>query len=201
MRKSDRTGCPLSVSGQGIVVDFCEFLGTESLSQRYFHVAKLKASLQELRYLVHDDECHLRMFAHARRDSSDMSWSIAYPQLQYVLDRQHAPGHKDEWCKQNVHRELPEYAQKLLGFNTQAGEQCNAYLARLKFCLRHFHRRSIEFVISELVKTRNEWLQMRALSQPPGVVRPRKRRGRRSAEANHGREVSFGDPAPQESKR
>ena len=202
MRKSDRTGgCSFSVSGQGIVVDFCEFLGTESLSQRYFYVAKLNASLPELRHLIHDDACHLRKFAHARRDSSDMAWSIAYPQLHHVLDRLHAPGHEDEWCKQNVHHELPEYAQKLLGFNTEACEQCNAFLARLKFGLQHFQRHSIEFVITELVEARNEWIQMRALSQQTGVVRPRKRRGRPSAEANHGREVSVGDPAPQESKR
>ena len=69
-----------------------------------------------------------------------MAGSIAHPQLRYILDRLHAAGHKDEWCRQNVHHALFEYAPQLLGFNTQACEQCNAYLARLTFRLRHFQR-------------------------------------------------------------
>ena len=166
------------MSGQGFVIDFCEFHGAESLSQRYFHVAKVKAALPELRYVIHDDACHLRKFAQSRSSSSHMAWSIAYPQVHYVLDRLHASGHKDEWCKQNVHYDLPEYAPQLMGFNTQACEQCNAYLARMKFRFRHFQRYTLEFVIAELVEARNEWLQMEARLQAATAQGKRKHRGR-----------------------
>ena len=86
-------------------------------------------------------------------------------------------GTKTSGASRTCTMSFPQYAQKLLAFNTQACVQCNANRARLKFRLRNFQRHSVEFVITELVEAWNEWLQMRALSQPPSVVRPRKLRG------------------------
>ena len=59
-----------AVSSSGIVVDVGELIGAESLSQRFCLLGKPAARLPSLAVIVHDDACHLQLFAQANGQGS-----------------------------------------------------------------------------------------------------------------------------------
>ncbi len=63
-RKNARSGGFLvACADNGYITDAFEFMGAESLSQRYIFLAKLREVFPDLKVIVHDDACHLRRFA------------------------------------------------------------------------------------------------------------------------------------------
>ena len=58
--------------------------------------------------------------------------SLAYPQMQYVVDKFHARGHVDPWCKQNCHPEAAGNKELIQQINTSVCEITFARLSRFK---------------------------------------------------------------------
>eukprot|EP00973_Karenia_brevis_P093338 12416904-Karenia_brevis.AAC.1 len=60
----------------------------------------------------------MRRFADARAAVSARAQSLYYPHMHYILDRFHAPGHVDQWCKDNVCPATEEHQRIADGVNT-----------------------------------------------------------------------------------
>ena len=145
----------IATTSNGFVVHAKEFVGAESIPQRYFFLAEIAAQLPELRVVVHDDACHLRKFASKHQGRSEVARRLAFPRVQYVIDKMHARGHVDKWCKENCHPDLPSNAEAIRGLKTPACETKNSVLGRHKFALRHMRKRTASFYMLELIDARN----------------------------------------------
>lgn len=85
----------------------CRIITSVRLLLRYFFVAKLCAAMAELRHIIHDDACHLSRFAEKHRCSgrrerperhaAELRQRLA--KLTCVVDKFHASGHVDPWCR------------------------------------------------------------------------------------------------------
>ena len=148
-------GWLLATTSTGVIVHAKEFVGTESVPQRYFFLAELAVHARELEVLVHDDACHLRRFADKRRGHSEMAARLAYPRIQYIIDKMHAKGHVDKWCIENCHPDVPKNAEAIRGVCTPACEIVNSVVGRHKFALRHMRRRTASFFMHEVIQVRN----------------------------------------------
>ena len=149
-------GLLVSVTHEGFVTDAFEFMGSESCTQRYFFLARLKHLYPELRTLCHDDACHLRRYAQRWADASPLGRPLAFPALRYVLDRFHAGGHTDPWCIANVHPLLPENAAAITNINSSACEVLFHWLARYKHVFRKMGRWTGNFYAQEVIELRND---------------------------------------------
>ena len=143
-------GFLVACSSQGLILHLEEFFGSESLPQRYMFLAKLKQAFPDLQVIVHDDACHLRRFADNRSSESSMAASLAHPAIVYVVDRFHARGHVDEWCRQNCCPGVPETDAAIEGVNTSICEITFAWIARYKHIFRKMNRWTGNFFISEM---------------------------------------------------
>eukprot|EP00974_Lingulodinium_polyedra_P047841 4592898-Lingulodinium_polyedra.AAC.1 len=94
-------------------------MGSESCSQRYIFLARLKELYPAVRLTIHDDACHLRRFAANRSSVSELARSLAFPDMAYVLDVLHARGHTDPWCLQHVHPATEVNTRLLAGRSTE----------------------------------------------------------------------------------
>ena len=148
-------GWLVATTSNGVIVHAKEFVGAESVPQRYFFLGELAAQAHELEVLVHDDACHLRRFADKRREQSDMAARLSYPRVQYIIDKMHAKGHVDKWCLENCHPDVPKNAEAICGVRTPACETVNSVLGRHKFALRHMRERTASFFMHEVIQVRN----------------------------------------------
>jgi hypothetical protein len=156
-RKNLRSGGFLvSVTPEGFVTDILEFLGSESCTQRYMFLARLKALYPELVLLFHDDACHLRRFASKFSERSEAARAISYPALLFALDRFHARGHVDKWCLENVHPGIDELSAALEGVNTSRNEILFQWLARYKHSFRKMGQWTGNFYAQEVIDLHNE---------------------------------------------
>jgi hypothetical protein len=148
-------GFLVAVTPAGFVAEVTEFIGAESLSQRYFFLATLKRLYPQLAVVLHDDACHLRAFAQKRSSACDFSGELSYPKMKFILDRFHASGHKDDWCLQNVHPAVPENAELVEGVNTSACEILFSWLARFKRMVKTMGQYTALFFVEEMLHDRN----------------------------------------------
>ena len=141
---------------QGGIVDLMEFYGSESLTQRYLFVARLRRLLPLMEVVVHDDACHLRRYAERRASWGDFASSLAHPRIHYLIDRFHARGHIDPWCLKHCHPESAEASSLLQGLNTSVCEWTFQWLGRYKHMYRKMSRWTGAFFVTELIDARNE---------------------------------------------
>eukprot|EP00969_Alexandrium_andersonii_P360631 15455811-Alexandrium_andersonii.AAC.1 len=60
----------------------------------------MAAAEPQLHGAVHDDNCHVRVFARAHvRDDNDISKRLADADFLYIIDRPHSRGHVDPVCQ------------------------------------------------------------------------------------------------------
>jgi hypothetical protein len=85
----------------GFIVHLKEYVGAESLPQRYFFLSEILQKAPSVKLVIHDDACHLRKYADGRKGDSEAAKLLAFPSVQYVTDRLHARGHVDSWCLAN----------------------------------------------------------------------------------------------------
>ena len=114
------------MTSAGLIAHAKEFIGVESISQRYFYIAELLPHIPELAVIVHDDACHLRKFAEKHSGHSALAARLAYPSIKYIIDKMHAKGHTDAWCLAHCHPDVPENALAVLGVRTPACETANS---------------------------------------------------------------------------
>jgi hypothetical protein len=140
----------------GTIVSVREIFGAESLSQRYFLVADLKALYPELDLIDHDDACHLHKFAAARASHSAHAASIAPPDFLYAIDGFHVSGHTDSWCLTNCHPDVPSFAGRLRGFRSSVCEFTFTWLSAFKHASKHMSEHSFKFFLLEMIDTHND---------------------------------------------
>lgn len=155
VRQGRLCGWLIATTSNGMIVHAKEFVGAESIPQRYFFVAELVDQASEVSVLVHDDACHLRRFAAKRSGHSELAARLAYPSIRYVVDKMHAKGHVDPWCKANCHPDVPQNADAVRGVCTPRCEIVNSVIGRHKFALRHMRRRTAAFFVHEVIHLRN----------------------------------------------
>ena len=143
-----------AVSQSGIILDVVELIGAESLSQRYCFLADLVARWPQLKIVVHDDACHLRIMAEGRQGDSDLGRRLA-EDIAYIVDDFHSTGHVGEWCKEHCMPSL-EMNKALLGdFPTGICETVNSCLSPLAHTIHHMGRWVCQLAVLEMVDVHN----------------------------------------------
>ena len=166
VRQGRLCGWLIATTSNGMIVHAKEFVGAESIPQRYFFVAELVAQANEVSVLIHDDACHLRRFTSKRGGHSELAARLAYPAIRYVVDKLHAKGHVDPWCKANCLPDVPENAAAIRGVCTPRCEIVNSVIGRHKFVLRHMRRRTSAFYVHEVIHIRNAEACKRGKKRP-----------------------------------
>lgn len=141
---------------EGVILHMQEIYGCESLSQRYFCVAALKALLPSLSTVVHDDACHLHKYTQRRATHSAAAADIAPPNVTYVCDKFHMAGHTDEWCKQTCDPALPANAARLHGIRTSVCEFTFTWLSKYKHQTKHMNEYGFHFFLLDMAWSHNE---------------------------------------------
>ena len=149
-------GWLFALTGDGCILHMMEFMGAESLSQRYFFLAELKERFPELVVVVHDDACHLWRYATARSTESTMALSLAFPNMAYITDRLHGQGHTDKWCLENCQPDNDHNKPLVKNVNTSICEQTFSILSRYKHAIRHMAKDTCHLFAEEVVDLRNE---------------------------------------------
>ena len=142
-----------AVSASGVIVDVAEIVGAESLSQRYVFLAELATRAPNLRVVVHDDACHLRLMAEANRHDSDTAQRLA--SMAYIVDEFHASGHVGTWCKTHCLPHLKKNTELLDGFPSSICEVVNSELSPLGHTIHHFGQWTCQLCVNEMVDVHN----------------------------------------------
>jgi hypothetical protein len=159
-KKARRGGWLYACTPAGYILHLKEYVGAESLSQRYFFLAEIVQANSAVSIVVHDDSCHLRKFADARAAESVAALRLAFPAIKYIIDRMHSRGHVDEWCLENCVAKAPCNQQLLEGVNTSVAEQMFSRLSRHKFTVRWMDRLTAAVFLTEMAEVRNnQWLR------------------------------------------
>lgn len=143
-----------AVSASGVIVDVDELIGAESMSQRYRFLAALARRLPSLKVIVHDDACHLRLFAEACNLGTDLAKRLA-TRMAYIVDEYHSSGHVGQWCSQHCMPQLAENQALLNGFPTNICEIMNSELSPLGHTVHHMGRWTCQLLVHEAVDVLN----------------------------------------------
>ena len=144
----------------GYILHLKEYIGAESISQRYFFLAELVADVPSINVVIHDDACHLRKFCGSYAQTSDFAKKLAFPQLKFVVDRLHSRGHVDPWCLQNCVASAPCNQDLIRGINTSICEQSFSRLGRHKFVVRSMDRLTSAMFLYEMAEICNQRRQL-----------------------------------------
>lgn len=155
-KSSRSTGWLFACAEDGFIIHLKEFIGAESLAQRYFFLAEIKSKAPNLRVVVHDDACHLRRYSDARRSASSIAADLAYPTVTYVVDHMHFKGHVDPWCRQQCDPKSAANAPLMEHVNSAACEQLFARLGRHKFSVRGMNQLTAAVFLNEMSALRNQ---------------------------------------------
>ena len=160
IKHSRRGGWLYACTSQGYILHLKEYVGAESLSQRYFFLAELVAQSPTMEVVIHDDACHLRKFVERRKNDSEAAARLAHPRIRYIVDRMHSKGHVDPWCLENCVAKAPGNEQYIADVNTSVCEQTFSRLGRHKFTIRWMDRLTSAMLLHEMAEVRNaDWLQ------------------------------------------
>ena len=133
--------------------------------------------LPELKIIVHDDACHLRLMAEA----GDLSTSIAKrlaSEMSYVVDEYHSSGHIGKWCAEHCLPKLPINAALLNGFLTNICEIVNSEVSPLGHTIHHMGRWVAQLAIHECTDV----LNIKSLQKVMAKRRAAAKRDARSAD-------------------
>ena len=133
------------VTESGFIAGLTEIITTENSSQRYAFLAHMA---------VHDDACHVRMFAEAWADGNELTARLAHD-MRYIIDKPHSRAHVDAWCRGNCFPDLPENVEALGNFPTPFNEAVNAHLSPLAHTVHHMQRWVCNFIVAESVDVHN----------------------------------------------
>lgn len=154
-------GWLVACDGRGMVLAASEFYAGESLTQRAAFVASVVDQFPTVTTVVHDDACHLRKFMDKWMDSQPR---LTYPQTKFVLDKFHAPSHRDPWCKQHCCPKVPENARLLAGVNSSSCEFLFSWFSKFRSSFRTMNRQTAHFFVHEILLMRNAWRKGQEIS-------------------------------------
>ncbi|CAK0831428.1 unnamed protein product [Prorocentrum cordatum] len=89
-----------AVSASGILAHVEELMCAEPLSQRYRLLAIVAAHMPDLKIVVHDDACHLRLMAEKNGEGTAVAARLA-TETAYIVDDYHSSGHVGKWCSEH----------------------------------------------------------------------------------------------------
>ena len=162
------------MSQSGIIAGLQEIITAETLSQRYSFLAEMAEAEPALRGSVHDDNCHVRLFAKTHRtDDNEMSKRLASPEFFYVIDRPHSRGHVDPVCQQDCFPDVANNAAFLRDFPTPVCETVNSEMSPLAHTIHHMQRWLCMFCVTECADVHNDLRAQRR--EEAGLRRDRKR--------------------------
>jgi hypothetical protein len=121
----------------GLIVCVAELFGSESLSQRYLFLSKLRHLYPELKLVVHDDACHLHKFSEVRAGECHYASLLAPPLMRFVCDEFHMVGHTDAWCLAHCNPKAPDVRPSLEGIRTSVCEFTFTWLSQYKYQTKH----------------------------------------------------------------
>ena len=103
-------GILLACTPDGYVLHAQEFTGCESIPIRYFFIADVCEATPEINLVIHDDACHVARYSMSHKSGPSASAEVValrerMAALAWSLDRFHAKGHKDPWCRAHCHPE------------------------------------------------------------------------------------------------
>ena len=125
-----------TVSASGIVAHVDELICAESLSQRYRFLAIVASHMPDLKIVVHDDACHLRLMAEAIQNGTSMAVRLG-TDMAYIVDEYHSSGHVGKWCSENCMPQLEANQALLDTFPTNICETMNSELSPLGHVIHH----------------------------------------------------------------
>ena len=158
-RGGKRCGWLYACTPEGYILHLKEYVGSESLPQRYFFLAELVEKAPAIHVVRHDDACHLRRYTSKRKDDGPLAGRMAYPNLQYITDGLHDRNHVDPWCLANCSPKAECNKEYIEGHNSQACEQLFGRIGRHKFVVRAMNRLTGAFFLHEMAAVVNaEWL-------------------------------------------
>ena len=152
----------MAVTESGTMAGLSEIITAETLSQRYAFLAEMAAAEPALRGCVHDDSCHVRVFARThRREENEMSKRLSNDDFYYIIDRPHSRGHVNAECKVECFPDVPKNAAFLGDFPTPICESVNAQFSPLAHTVHHMQRWLCFFVVTECVEVHNKLREQR----------------------------------------
>ena len=156
-----------------------EYVGAESLPQRYFFLAEVVDKVPSVTVVRHDDACHLRKYTAKRAGDGALALRLAFPSMRYITDGLHDRNHVDPWCLANCSPKTEVNKAIVEGDNSQVCEQLFSALGRHKYVVRRMGQFTSAFFLNEMADVRNEkWLSERGPQDRPGQ-RAGTRRARR----------------------
>lgn len=181
---SRSAGFLMAVTESGIIPGLAEIITAETLSQRYAFLAEMAEAEPELTGLVHDDACHVRVFAKThRREDNEMSKRLSSEAFYYIVDRPHSRGHVDATCKAECFPTVAKNAAFLGDFPTPICESVNSELSPLAHTVHHMQRWLCLFIVSESVQVHNELRAQRRQEAQQRGDRKRAREAKASSSA------------------
>ena len=122
----------------GIVLNFRELLGCESISQVYAFLADTVRNVDNLPTNIgYDDACHLKKFAQNEKRANQTKVAKAISEMEIRVDKMHFTNHVDRWCQKNCN---PHDCPAFDGINTEVCEQTFYFLSKLKHGIRHMNK-------------------------------------------------------------
>ena len=150
---SRSAGFLAAVTESGIICGLGKIITAETLSQRYCFLADVANVTPGLQNIVHDDACHLRVFARARRDDGPLASRLA--EMRYIVDRPHSLNHVDPECQAICFPTVPANMEALATSPTPINESVNAQLSPLKHIVHHMQKWVCFFIVSECADEHN----------------------------------------------
>jgi hypothetical protein len=159
---SRSAGFLMAVSESGLIAGLAEIITAETLSQRYSFLASMAEAEPALRVMVHDDACHVRVFARTHtRDDCELSKRLSHEDFHYIVDRPHSRGHVDATCIEECFPDVAKNQAILADFPTPICESVNAELSPLAHTIHHMQRWLCLFVVTECVDVHNQLREQR----------------------------------------
>ncbi|CAK0861431.1 unnamed protein product, partial [Prorocentrum cordatum] len=151
-----------AVSASGILAHVEELMRAEPLSQRYRFLAIVAAHMPDLKIVVHDDACHLRLMAEKNGEGAAVAARLA-TEAAYIVDDYHSSGPTALLSK----------------FPTNISEIMNCELSPLGHVIHHVGRWASQFYVQEMVGA----LNMKTLGRMRGAQATAARKVARASEA------------------
>lgn len=169
----DTVGLHISAWPCGVVNDFVELHGSESISQVHANLLELLGDLppesaQNLVGVLYDDMCHLKPFSEKEENQGGPIGKLFASKLMAV-DKLHFRGHRGAYCQANCD---PWKLKELDGVNTPVCEQTFAWINRYTQCHGMNESRFFWFFLY-LIDLRNNAKEekLRTLLDPNGEER------------------------------
>ncbi|CAK0792238.1 unnamed protein product [Prorocentrum cordatum] len=167
---SRRCGWLYACTPEGYIVHLKEYVGAESLPQRYFFLAEVVEKAPAVDFVRHDDACDLRRCASKREGDGAFARRLAYPNIKYITDGLRDRNHVDPWRLANCSPKADCNKELVKNINSQICEQLFSSLGRHKYSVRRMGQFTSAFLLTELAEVKNEaWLAEQARAARAGA--------------------------------